>query len=95
MYTWEDWVDPRPVGEDDGEEGVEGPAHPDQPHLPPTQFKQFLATYSVMQSDRNSAENWHIWKGFNFWINDLILIMKTPIRLYLCLANITISSELV
>ena len=53
MYTWEDWVDPRPVGEDDGEEGVEGPAHPDQPHLPPTQFKQFLATYSVMQSDRN------------------------------------------
>ena len=32
-------------------------------------------------------ENWHSWRGYNFWTNDLIWVLKTPTRLYSCLAK--------
>ena len=33
-------------------------------------------------------ENWHFSGGYNFWTNDLILILKTPTRSYSCLAKV-------
>ena len=32
-------------------------------------------------------ENWHFSRGYNFWTNDLILILKNPTRPYSCLAK--------
>ena len=40
-------------------------------------------------------ENWHFSRGYNFWTNGLILILKTPTGLYSCLAKVIICSELV
>ena len=40
-------------------------------------------------------ENLHFWRGFNFWTNDLILILKTPTGPYSCRANVIFCSELV
>ena len=51
-----------------------------------------------VQSDAirwEQLEKWHFSRGYNFWTNDLILILKTPTRSYLCLEKIFFCSELV
>ena len=40
-------------------------------------------------------KNWHFSIGYNFWTDDLILLLKTPTPPYSCLAKINICSKLV
>ena len=46
--------------------------------------------YSLMQ-----FEKWHFLRDYNFWTNDLTLILKTPPRPYSCLEKVIISLQLV
>ena len=50
--------------------------------------------YSVMHSDWNSLKIDNFLRLHNFWINNLILIMKNSTYPYLCLAKGIIYSEL-
>ena len=40
-------------------------------------------------------ENWHFSRCYNFWTDDLILILKTPTRPNLCPAKVIVCSEFV
>ena len=33
-------------------------------------------------------DKWHFSRGYNFWTNDFIVILKTPARPYSCLAKV-------
>ena len=51
--------------------------------------KPFL--HFIVQCDAirwKQLENWHFSRGYNFWTNDLILILKTPTPSYSHLANV-------
>ena len=44
--------------------------------------------YTVYAIRWEQLEKWHFSRGFNFWTNDLILILKTPTGPYSCLAKV-------
>ena len=60
------------------------------------QFKTHFYIICYIQCDAIRWEqfaNWHFSKGYNFWTDDLILILKSLTRPYLCIAIIIICSE--
>ena len=55
--------------------------------------------YTDLQCDairkKKQFENLHFSRGYNFWTNDLIVILKTSTRPYSCLAKDIFRSEFV
>ena len=57
-----------------------------------------LGAVAIVQCDAirwEQFKNWHFSRRYNFWINPLILILKTPIRPYSCLAKVIFCPEFV
>ena len=52
-----------------------------------SQFRTRFRGYVQCDAIRwEQLENWHFSRGYNFWTNDFILILKTPTRPYSCVA---------
>ena len=62
-------------------------------------YKKYYNLYlTIIQCDAirwEQLENWHFLRGYTFWSNDLLLILKTSACPYSCLAEVIFFSELV